>query len=254
MLDFYKLTSENIRNLSNTEQEIFNYVVKNIHKVKDMSIRELSKACYVSTATMFRFVKKIGFSGYSDFIDALRETEEDSRKITIPSIVHDDYYRDSYLKNIVEAVKIVTDEKIEKFDAIMDKYPHIFILADGLSKEVARYFHRLLISIGYSVEIPSEEFEILSVLRRVKKGDVLLILSYTGNNDYIISYVERIFAIATPKIISFTHADNNIIQNMSDINFYVFADEIDYEGVDITSRCGMIAIMETLMYKRITRK
>ena len=135
----------------------------------------------------------------------------------------------------------------------MGRCPHIYILAEGLSSEVAKYFSRLLITVGYNVEVPAEEYEFASLLRRVKRDDVLLILSYTGNNRSIIDKVERIFAISTPAIISFTRADNNIIQNMSDLNFYVFADEINYEGVDVTSRCGMIAIMETLMYKRITK-
>ncbi|MEG2939637.1 MAG: SIS domain-containing protein, partial [Oscillospiraceae bacterium] len=129
----------------------------------------------------------------------------------------------------------------------------IFILAEGLSLEVAKYFNRLLTSMGYNVEIPVEEYELASVLRRVKRDDVILILSYRGNNKNIVHQIEKIFTIATPCIISFTRSDNNIIQNMSDLNFYVFADEIDYEGIDVTSRCGMIAIMETLMYKRITR-
>ena len=91
-------------------------------------------------------------------------------------------------------------------------------------------------------------------LRRVKKDDVLLVLSYTGDNVTVIREIEKIFAIATPTIISFTRSDNNAIQNMSDLNFYVFADEISYGGMDVTSRIGMIAIMETLLYKGIMNK
>ena len=81
-----------------------------------------------------------------------------------------------------------------------------------------------------------------------------MVLSYTGNNESLIHQIERIYTIATPTLISFTRADNNAIQNMSDLNFYVFADEIDYEGIDITSRIGMIAIMETLLYKRMIKR
>lgn len=252
-MDFYNRTSDSISKLSVTEHNIFNYIVKNMHIVKDMSIRDLSQACFVSTTTLFRLVKKLGYNGYSDFIDDIRQAEAESRKIHIPSIVHDDNYRDSYLKNVVEAVKVITDEKIDMFHSIMGKYPHIYILAEGMSREIARYFARLLISVGYNVEIPMEEHEFNSLLRRVKRDDVLLILSYTGDNKDIIKWVERIFTIATPTIISFTRADNNFIQNISDLNFYVFADEIEFEGTDVTSRCGMIAIMETLMYKRLTR-
>lgn len=251
-MDFYEKTSKILPSLSSSEQVVFNYVIKNLHVVKDLSIRELADRCFISTTTLFRFVKKLGYEGYSDFIDDVRETEFASRKIEIPNIVANDDYRDSYLKNVIEAVKVITDEKIDKFEKIMSRNPNIYILAEGLSAEPALYFRRLLISCGYNVEIPSEEYAFKSILKKVKKDDVLLVLSYNGNNRSVIHKIERIFAISTPNIISITRSDNNAIQNMSDLNFYVFADEIEYEGEDITSRIGMIAIMEILLYKRLT--
>ena len=252
-MNFYEKTSEAAANLTPGEQEIFNYVIKNLHLVKNMSIRQLSEQCFVSTATLFRFVKKLGYEGYSDFIDDVREAEYESRKIEIPNIVADDNYRDSYLKNLIEAVKVITDEKMEKFDRIMSRNPDIYILAEGLSSEVAIYFKRLLVSCGYNVEIPVEEYEFKSVLKKIKRDDVLMVLSYSGNNKSVVHNLERIFAISTPTIISITRSDNNTIQNMSDLNFYVFADEIEYEGEDITSRIGMIAIIETLMYRIVSK-
>lgn len=251
-MNFYEKTSKILPSLSSSEQVVFNYVIKNLHVVKDLSIRELADRCFISTTTLFRFVKKLGYEGYSDFIDDVREAEFASRKIEIPNIVANDDYRDSYLKNVIEAVKVITDEKIDKFEKIMSRNPNIYILAEGLSAEPALYFRRLLISCGYNVEIPSEEYAFKSILKKVKKDDVLLVLSYNGNNRSVIHKIERIFAISTPNIISITRSDNNAIQNMSDLNFYVFADEIEYEGEDITSRIGMIAIMEILLYKRLT--
>ncbi len=251
-MNFYEQTSNLVNKLSPTEQTLFNYILKNIHLVKDMSIRELAEKCFVSSTSIFRLVKKFGYEGYAEFTEALKETEQESRKIHMPSIVSADNYRDSYLKNVIEAVKVITDEKITKFNAIMSRNPNIFIIAEGLSHEVGRYFYRLFTTMGFNAEMPDEEYEFASVLRRVKRDDVLLVLSYTGNNKSVIKKIERIFAIATPIIVSLTRADNNTIQNMSDLNFYVFADEIDCQGVDVTSRCGMIAIMETLLYKRLS--
>lgn len=252
-MNFYEKTSNVIPTLTSAEQEIFNYVIKNLHVVKNMSIRQLADKCFISTTTLFRFVKKLGYEGYSDFIDDVREAEYESRRIDIPNIVTSDDYRDSYLKNVIEAVKVITDEKIDKFDKLMSRNPNIYILAEGLSFEVAGYFKRLLVSCGYNAEIPGEEYEFKSVLKKIKRDDVLLVLSYNGNNQSVLHRIERIFAISTPSIISITRSDNNAIQNMSDLNFYVFADEIEYEGEDITSRIGMIAIMETLMYRYIAR-
>ncbi|MEA5051294.1 MAG: MurR/RpiR family transcriptional regulator [Oscillospiraceae bacterium] len=252
-MDFYQLTSEKAQYLSSTEKAILNFVTRNLQLVKRMSIRELAADCYVSTTTILRFVRKMGFAGYAEFQDVVCRTEEQSRKLTIPDIVQKENYRDSYLKNVIEAVKVITDEKIEKFDQIMMRYPKIFILAEGMSAEVANYFYRLFKVIGYDVELPRKDYELRSVERRIKREDVLLVLSYSGDNAEVVRQIEHIFTYSTPTIISVTRADNNVIQNMSDLNFYFFADEISYEGKDITSRCGMIAILETLLYKRMTR-
>lgn len=253
-MNFYERTSDIMIRLSPNEQGILTYVVKNMQKVKNMSIRELADACYVSTTTILRFVRKLDYEGYSDFVNAIIETEAETRMIHIPSIVQDDKYRDSYLKNIIEAVKVITDEKVEKFQTIMSRNPDIYVIAEGMSREVGRYFVRLLSTVGYNVHFPIEEFEKSSSIKKIKKDDVVLVLSYTGDNVSVVHQLEEIFAIATPTIISFTRADNNAVQNMSDLNFYVFADQIEYEGSDVTSRIGMIAIMEILLYKRLSKK
>ena len=253
-MNFYEQTSSAMYKLSANEQVILTYIVKNMHAVKNMSIRDLAKECYVSTTTIFRFVKKIGYDGFPEFVNAIASAEAETRKIHIPSVIQNDNYRDSYLKNIVEAVKVITDEKIDKFQTIMNRKPDIYIIAEGLSSEIGQYFVRLLTTVGFNVSFPREAYEKESALKKIKKDDVILVLSYTGDNESVIHQIERIFAIATPTIISFTRADNNAIQNMSDLNFYVFADEIDYEGTDVTSRIGMIAIMETLLYKGIINR
>ena len=251
-MDFYTDTSARLDKLSGTERNVFNFVIKNMHRVKNMSIRELAAECYVSTTTLFRLVKKLGFEGYSEFVAAIRDTEADSRRIDIPDVVFGADYQSSYLKNITEAVQVITPEKKEAFDRIMSRYPKIYVLAQCLSQDVGWYFYRLLTTCGYEVEFPEQEYQFKAILRRIKRDDVLLVLSYTGNNQAVIRQIEEIFAIATPTIISITRADNNVIQNMSDLNFYMFADEVEYLGSDVTSRCGMIAILESLMYSRIT--
>lgn len=253
-MNFYEQTSNAIVKLSHNEQNIMTYVIKNMQAVKNMSIRDLASTCFVSTTTIFRFVKKLGYEGYAEFIDALSKTEAETRKIHIPSIIEKENYSDSYLKNIIEAVKVITNEKYEKFESIMSRNPDIYIIAEGLSREIGQYFLRLLTTVGFNVSFPKESYEKTNVLKKIKRDDVVLVLSYSGDNETVVHEIEKIFAIATPTIISFTRADNNAIQNMSDLNFYVFSDEINYEDIDITSRIGMIAIMETLLYKRIIKR
>ena len=101
-MDFYELASEKAKELSKTEQELLQYAIKNLHIIKKLSIREFASRCFVSTATVFRFVRKMGFEGYSDFQSMIATTEWESRSSNIPMALKRGDYRDSYLKNIME--------------------------------------------------------------------------------------------------------------------------------------------------------
>ena len=253
-MDFYEVSSREMTKLSRTEQSIVKYVIKNMAETAQMSIRELSEKCFVSPATLFRFTKRLGYEGYADFQKALSDTVKSTSAVTIPGIMSSERYRDDYLNNVLEAVKVITDDKMRRFKEIIEKRPRIYLIAKGLSEDVARYFYRLLGSLEFDVFLPIQEHEIRSMIRNISSEDLLLVFSYNGNNESVIHIMERVLTYGTPSIISITRADNNTIQNMSTLNFYVFADEIRYMDTDLTSRCGMIAILETLLYRFISEQ
>ena len=49
------------------------YIIQNPRKVVFMTTKELSEACEVSEATVVRFVGQLGFGGFGDFLQALRD-------------------------------------------------------------------------------------------------------------------------------------------------------------------------------------
>lgn len=50
-----------------------NYIIQNPRKAVFMTTRELSEACGVSEATIVRFVGQLGYSGYGEFLQVLRD-------------------------------------------------------------------------------------------------------------------------------------------------------------------------------------
>ncbi|WP_373497903.1 MurR/RpiR family transcriptional regulator [Desulfococcus sp.] len=50
-----------------------NYIIQNPRKAVFMTTKELAEACRVSEATVVRFVGKLGYTGYGDFLQALRD-------------------------------------------------------------------------------------------------------------------------------------------------------------------------------------
>ncbi len=49
------------------------YIIQNPRKAMFMTTKELSEACGVSEATVVRFVGQLGYSGYGEFLQALRD-------------------------------------------------------------------------------------------------------------------------------------------------------------------------------------
>jgi DNA-binding MurR/RpiR family transcriptional regulator len=59
-----------------------NYIIQNPGKAVFMTTKELSDACSVSEATVVRFAAQLGYSGYAEFLQALRDVVDSG--LTLP--------------------------------------------------------------------------------------------------------------------------------------------------------------------------
>ena len=51
--------------LNDSEAAVLRFMDKNRDSLRDLGIRDVARASYVSTATIVNMAKKIGYSGYS---------------------------------------------------------------------------------------------------------------------------------------------------------------------------------------------
>lgn len=63
-----------------TDKSIASYILKHRGAVEKMTIRELADACHSSKSTVSRFVKKIGFAGFSEMKYAIKWQEKRRRR------------------------------------------------------------------------------------------------------------------------------------------------------------------------------
>jgi len=243
--DFYVVIENEIASLNNNEKKVLEYVVKNIDAVKDMGIRDLADEMFVSSTSIFRFVKKLGFKGYSEFISCLNYTSYKNENNKIPKVLEDDDYKDAYLDNILESIRVLSKSKVKKFTKLLETTPKIFFITSGLCKEVARYASKLFSVYGFVTIAIEDELEVLSAMKQVANNDILFVIANSEYHD-IVGSVEKIKSEADVKVVSITAATNNVIQSITDIDFYVFSDDVYYNTIDVTSRVSMMAIIELL--------
>ncbi len=73
-MNFFEIASSHLKDLTENEHKLFEFVVSNMEEINGKSIRDVASMAYVSTATFIRFVRKIGFSGYSEFATVIKFT------------------------------------------------------------------------------------------------------------------------------------------------------------------------------------
>ncbi len=252
MKDFYTICNESINKLNSSDQKLLDYVLKNIRKVKDMSIRELAKECYVSTTTIVRFVQKIGFKGYRDFTDLIRFTIMNENDDIVPTSFRKGDYMGDYVLNVVETLRVLSQDQMKSLIQMLKGCKNIYFSGYGLSREAARYAYHLFTAVGLNCIFPQEDYEIERLPEKIGSDDVLFVISLSGDHSKTIRIMENVLSNVRPNIVSITRAGSNMIEIMSDYNFYFFNNEFSYNQVDLTSRIGMFSIIDMLVYNYVS--
>lgn len=251
-MNFFEIVNANVEKLNKNEQTLLDFVIKNMDSVKNKNIRELSAECFVSTTTFLRFVRKIGFSGYSEFVTVIKYTvlNQNETEETQPFVVDQTAYREEYLKNINETVRVLDNIKLNSIVSLMQQKPKLYFFAKGFSKYAAEYIEYLYTLSGFIVIFPKNYEQRQLAYRNIDATDILFVFNYDGEDHELIEIlqiIERKCQYA--KLISVTGANNNTIQNMSDINLYLFTDEFYQNKIEMTSHVSLIAVMELLLYQ-----
>jgi len=252
-VDFFEATQEVIRSLNQSERQLFEYVVKNMDEVKYWSIQKFAAEWLVSTTTIFRFTQKLGFSGYSDFINSLLVTSHTQQDSAVPDVVTGRDYGEAYLKNAMESVRVMAPQRIAEVMEKLSLRPDIYILTDDNTHSIGQYCERLFIALGFHAYFPEAAYQIQNLANHIRSQDMIIALSYTGEDAMLIDVVQRIFLRERPYLLSITRADNNPLESLSDTNFYVFADEIRLNSMDLTSSLPMAMILELLIYEYLAK-
>ncbi|WP_075981323.1 MurR/RpiR family transcriptional regulator [Bacillus massilinigeriensis] len=248
-MDFFEITSKHIHSLNNSEKELYNYIIRNMEEVKKSTIRDFAAKCYVSPATVIRFLRKIGFSGYSDLTAILKYTDNNIIENHNPFVVSQEDYRIEYIKNIYESVRVLDEEKVDEIVERLKENPRLVVMARGLNKSVGHYFEYIFSGLGFEVVFPEDHYFRKMLLNGIRNTDLVFFLTYGGEDKELISDIEKLNISSKATVVSITSANNNPVQNMSHINLYVFADYIDFNDIDMTSRISMISIIELIAYK-----
>jgi DNA-binding MurR/RpiR family transcriptional regulator len=143
-------------------RELADFVLQNPRKVMFMRTRELASRCKTSESKVVRFVTQLGYQGYSDFIQALRDfvdseltllervelsNMEGPGKERFRRIVFEEV---DNLKQLYETMNMETIERVVEY---FEKSPRIYVVGSRLSYTLAYYLGWFLMKVRPNIQI-----------------------------------------------------------------------------------------------------
>ena len=247
------LSDEVIKSLSRHELNILKYVYEHTEEILDVSIQEFSSQVSYSSATVLRFCRKLGYSGFAEFKYALRAAKRESSGGREHSPGEGcprsaDMMIDLLSSNIQATANLIQEEQLLQTFRLFDSSAPIYIWAPGgITDTAGEYLEKLLFSVGRQGVYRIESSRLFShLMNTVPKDSAVVLISTSGTFDTSIRLGKLAQMNGIP-VFSKTPYTSNEIADLSAVSFRFFTDQRENLGAEYTSRLPIFFIIHTII-------
>lgn len=235
-----------MKNLSEAELYCWNYIQDNLDKIPQLSISKLSENAHVSLSTVNRALKKMGYEGYKEFKEHIRQTKNERKKNGFSKEVNQ-----AIQKNEIEITRTINQlsaEDIEEAIKLIDRHSHIIIFSTGLSSNVAREMMNKLQIFGKDC-VAHDDFDYMKYYAsRVRRDTLIIAISVSGETPEIVSAI-KLAKVHQAKVVALTADSLSTIAGLADIKISAYKSkvkEINF-GLDVGSRIPLQVVNRILL-------
>ena len=249
-------------NFTDSENKIAKYILGHEDEVYNLTAEELANVTETSPASIIRFSKKIGYSGFQELkISIAKDTIENKineDKIYEAITTHDSTVEImekvslENIKAIKDTIKLLDEDAIDKATDVISAADKINLFGVGSSSLVAADFQYKLVRINMPAFLHMDyHLQLVSAANMNERG-VAIGISHSGKTK------ETYEALKTAKktgakTISITKFGNNPISEIADIKIYTAEVEKNIRMGAIASRIAQLTIIDILFVNIIKK-
>ena len=249
-------TSLNIKMLYNemgkAEKQIADWIMENPGKIISLSIVELAEQCKCSEATIVRFSKRLGLSGYQELKISLASEGGGtyiSTNITDKDTAFEIYEKvcnDIYM-SLEKTKKSLNTEAISKAAEKICKAKKIVVFGLGNSASVAIDASHKFLRAGLNAVAYSDNHMQVIAASHLTSEDVAIAVSHSGSSKDIVEAL-KLAKEHGATTITITNSGKSPILKQADIVLSTTADETQYNILALNSRIVQLAIIDSLYF------
>ncbi len=238
--------------MGKAEKRIADWILENPGEILPLSIVDLAERCNCSEATIVRFAKRLGMSGYQELkISFAQETNSTSVSTNITSNdsmeeIYDKVCNDIYCS--LERTKMVLDTNVLedacKKISFADK---IVIFGLGNSASIALDASHKLQRAGCNAYAYSDNHMQVIAASHLTNKDVAIAISHSGSSKDIVDAL-KIAKEAGATTIAITNNGKSPIQKYSDLTLFTASDETKHNILALNSRFAQLSIVNAIYF------
>lgn len=246
-MSLLKMYQENEEYLTKTEKLCFENLLKNIEIKTDITIQKIADETSVSTTTIFRMIKNLGYESFRDFrYDLLYLKREkfpnryDDKKDALSTIS----------ESLAETEKLLSESNI---DPIVDKIinaKRVMVCGSGMNNYIGGILEVKLNLCNIDTKYREDSWLMYLESSNLTKDDVVIILSKSGETKSLIDIVKNI-KLNGVSVIYIGEVGYSTIGDLADYKLSVA--KVEEEGIDMDSRLQEHFAVN-LLTKKITDK
>lgn len=244
----------NNNNFTDSEKHLLNFINNNEDIIPSTTIVKLSELANVSTATVFRTVKKLGFSGYTSFRFEIANQREYSEFPIMDEV--DNEIGKAILKNAEEVkrtIDMLDSEIIEDAVQIIKNSKKIMIFCRGFSTFIGEEMTTKFQLASKYCELHTDPNIIKKISTKLKPTCVVVFISLNGETTELVEAAKNTKDLNASSILITANSMSSLTE-ITDINFIGYKSPVSFfPDYEVRSRLPLQIIARILLDAYVIR-
>ncbi|MEY8445562.1 MurR/RpiR family transcriptional regulator [Enterococcus ratti] len=230
--------------LSKVENEVLDYIFEHLPIIGRKTIYEVASDLFVSTATVSRTAKHLGYQGFKELKYAIDQTmpmeQEEANPHSFQTITS------QMISNVTETFQQLTEKKVKQIITMIDQSNTIEVFELGGSLPICIDFARKLTFLGKKAFARSDWDEKEMAISNLSQKDLAIFVSFTGETKGILTYAHIAHKQKIP-IVSIVSMNGSSLEKLSTISLIAKGTSHYHKRVDLNSRFTSICLFDTVL-------
>jgi len=242
-------------NLTPVERMVAEYILANMEEIPHLSIKSLAQLSKTSDASVLRFCKTMGYSGYRNFIvsisAALGSIDEEQKDVYTDIQPGDDLFTiisnisHNNIKSIEDTLSVIDRNEVARAVKVLRSSNRIVFFGIGASSLICMDGEQKFSRINKMCHAYTDGHSQLTAATLLGKGDVAIFVSNSGDTVEILDTLE-IAKKNNVSTIAITRYSKSELADKADILLGITTPEITMRSGAMGSRIAMLTIIDIL--------